>query len=147
MRGLTRLAWGCRAYGTPSYYVQRLFAKDAGVKYADTQVAIKPTPPIHNDYVAAAATCIDSECTKVCLKVRCLCLWCTLPNTWLALLAIQTHNQPSRIWAFCFAALMKASPCQAHDIRMPRNHPQNRFQFFSMRCRWSTLPASPRASM
>ena len=59
----------CRAFGTVSYYIQKLFSEYQGVSYIDTVVS--PTDGDPRDYgVAASASCLNEVCTRVALKVR-----------------------------------------------------------------------------
>ncbi|KFM27338.1 Alpha-L-arabinofuranosidase 1 [Auxenochlorella protothecoides] len=58
-----------RWFGIPSYHVQRLFRENQGVRYAETAVAASPSAQLHEDSVAASATCQDDECTTLVVKV------------------------------------------------------------------------------
>ncbi|KAK9803718.1 hypothetical protein WJX73_006123 [Symbiochloris irregularis] len=55
-------------YGIPSYYVQKLFSAAQGVSYVLT-AAQSDTSFVHNELAAASATCQDSKCSKLALKV------------------------------------------------------------------------------
>lgn len=58
----------CRVYGIPSYYVQKLFSHAQGVSYAPS-TATSDHSLVHNELVAASATCQDHNCTHLALKV------------------------------------------------------------------------------
>lgn len=59
---------GTRVYGIPSYYVQKLFSHAQGVSYAPS-TATSDHSLVHNELVAASATCQDHNCTHLALKV------------------------------------------------------------------------------
>ena len=59
-----RMFW-CRSYGIVSYYVQQLFSRYQGVRYANTLV--HSSDP--QELTAASATCDDDACTKIAVKV------------------------------------------------------------------------------
>lgn len=98
------------------------------MKYADTQVAIKPTPPVHNDYIAAAATCLDSECTKICLKVWRSCA----PVPW-------THLAG-------FAGYTDAQSTQKHRGHWTHCHDDGPWHALNMRCSFNCKWSSPACS-
>lgn len=58
-----------RWFGIPSYHVQRLFRETQGVQYIDTQVEESPQREVHEDTIAASATCQDEDCDEVVIKV------------------------------------------------------------------------------
>lgn len=58
-----------RHFGIPSYHVQRLFRETQGTHYVDTQVANNPASLVHQDTVAASATCQDADCTTLVVKI------------------------------------------------------------------------------
>ena len=58
----------CRAFGTISYYVQKLFSETQGVWYIDTSVTTPDSEP-HDHGIAASATCQDKDCTQLAFKV------------------------------------------------------------------------------
>lgn len=58
-----------RWYGIPSYYVQQLFREVQGTHYLGTVVRTNPATEVHEDKVAASATCQSEGCEKVALKL------------------------------------------------------------------------------
>lgn len=60
-----------RVYGTPSYWVQRLFSENQGSRYLSTGVAFRPEPgqPGQDVAMSASATCQDDSCSRLSLKV------------------------------------------------------------------------------
>jgi hypothetical protein len=60
----------CRVYGTPSYWVQKLFSEQQGRRYVATAVnATRAAPSESSTDVAASLTCQDENCLAITLKV------------------------------------------------------------------------------
>ena len=66
---ITSPTCGHSVYGIPSYYVQKLFSAVTGVSYAPS-TATSEHSLVHNELVAASATCQDTKCSELALKVR-----------------------------------------------------------------------------
>ena len=56
-------------FGIPSYHVQRIFRETQGTDYASTIVAQPPGAQGAPETIAASATCQDSNCTLVAVKL------------------------------------------------------------------------------
>ncbi|GAB4817965.1 hypothetical protein N2152v2_005011 [Parachlorella kessleri] len=56
-------------YGIPSYYVQQLFREVQGTHYLATSVATNPSTEVHEEKIAASATCQNPACDRVALKI------------------------------------------------------------------------------
>ena len=59
-----------RAFGIPSYHVQRIFRETQGTQYAWTRV-LDPPPgsSVHLQTLAASATCQDDACAALAVKL------------------------------------------------------------------------------
>ncbi|PRW58664.1 Alpha-L-arabinofuranosidase 1 isoform B [Chlorella sorokiniana] len=56
-------------FGIPSYHVQQMFRQAQGTHYLATQVVTNPSTQVHEDKVAASATCQNQACDRVALKI------------------------------------------------------------------------------
>ncbi|KAL4424426.1 hypothetical protein ABPG77_006364 [Micractinium sp. CCAP 211/92] len=58
-----------RWFGIPSYHVQRMFRQYQGTHYIATDVFTNPAGQVHEDKVAASATCQSPSCDRIALKI------------------------------------------------------------------------------
>lgn len=58
-----------RWFGIPSYYVQQMFSHARGSHYLDTTVATDPGSQVHQESVAASATCASPACDRINIKI------------------------------------------------------------------------------
>lgn len=56
-------------FGIPSYHVQQMFRQAQGTHYLATDVKTNPSSQVHEDKVAASATCQNHACDRVALKI------------------------------------------------------------------------------
>lgn len=58
-----------RWFGIPSYHVQQMFRQAQGTHYLATDVLTDPASEVHQDSVAASATCQSAACDRIALKI------------------------------------------------------------------------------
>lgn len=58
-----------RWFGIPSYYVQQMFRQAQGTAYLDTTVFTDPASEVHEEKVAASATCQSTACDRIAVKI------------------------------------------------------------------------------